>query len=102
MLNTGVLFIYIKRFREGVRECDYILGQSVKHDDTYLRNIGVDLSELGKEMFDTQVLETYKESLKESEKYFMRGLSHLLKEYKVNYQESSGEASGHAGHAVHD
>ena len=60
----------------------------MKNDDEYLRNIGVDLSELRKEMFDTQVLETYKESLKESDKYFMRGLNHLLREYKVNYQES--------------
>jgi hypothetical protein len=39
-------------------------------------------------MFDTQVLETYKESLEESEKYFMRGLPYLLKGYAVNYQES--------------
>jgi hypothetical protein len=66
----------------------------VKHDDAYLRNIGVDLSELGKEMFDTQVLQTYKESLKESENYFMRSLSHLLKEYNINYQESDLHNAG--------
>ncbi len=59
----------------------------MKHDDAYLRNIGVDLRELGKEMFDTQIIETYKESLKESEKYFMRGLSHLLREYQLNYED---------------
>ena len=47
----------------------------------------MDLSALGMEIFDTQVIQTYKESLKESEKYFMRGLSNLLKEYNVNYQE---------------
>jgi hypothetical protein len=60
----------------------------VEHDDAYLRNIGVDLSELGKDMFDTQVLQTYKESITESGKYFKRGLSHLLREYKVNYEDS--------------
>ena len=48
----------------------------------------MDLGQLGKQMFDTQVVQIYKESLKESEKYFMRGLSHLLKEYQVSYQES--------------
>ena len=60
----------------------------MKHDDAYLRKVGVDLSVLNKDMFDTQVIQTYKDSLKESEKYFMRGLSYLLKEYKVNYHES--------------
>ena len=77
----------VKRFREDIRGCDYILGHSVKNDDSYLRDMGVDLSVLGKEIFDTQVLDVYKESLKLSEKYFMRSLSHLLREYKVNYQE---------------
>ena len=47
----------------------------------------MDLSALGMEIFDTQVIQTYNESLKEREKYFMRGLSYLLKEYNVNYQE---------------
>ena len=78
----------VKRFRDDVVGCNYILGHSVKHDDDYLRKIGVDLSVLGKEMFDTQLLQAYRESLKESEKYFMRGLSYLLKEYNVNYLES--------------
>ena len=66
----------------------------MKHDDEYLRKIGVDLSVLGKEMFDTQVLQAYRESLREREKYFMRGLSHLLKEYSINYQESQLHNAG--------
>ena len=60
----------------------------MKHDHDYLRKIGVDLSVLGKEMFDTQVLQAYRESLTEREKYFMRGPSYLLKEYNINYHES--------------
>jgi hypothetical protein len=92
-MNTTTLaqfniIFYYKSFRNDVSECDYILGHSVKHDDAYLQNIGVDLRKLCKPMFDTQIVQTYKESQKESEKYFMRGLLHLLKEYQVNYQES--------------
>ncbi|XP_028402923.1 uncharacterized protein YDR514C-like [Dendronephthya gigantea] len=78
----------VQRFREDIIGCDYILGHSVKHDDAYLKDIGVDLSVLGKAMFDTQVVETYKESLKESNKYFMRGLSNLLRTYNLDYEDS--------------
>ena len=66
----------------------------MKHDDAYLRDIGVDLSELGKEMFDTQTVQIYKESLKESEKYFMRGLSYLLREYELNYEDKDLHNAG--------
>ena len=84
---TTIIFIVV-RFGEDITGCNYILGHSVKNDDAYLRKIGVDLSVLGMEIFDTQVIQTYNESLKESEKYSMRSLWHLLKEYKVNYQEN--------------
>ena len=66
----------------------------MKNDDAYLRDIGVDLSVLGKPMFDTQILETYKDSLKERNKYFMRGLSYLLREYDLNYEESDLHNAG--------
>ena len=89
-----MLYLFIKRFGEDIKGCDYILGHSVKHDDAYLKKIGVDLSVLGMDMFDTQVIQTYKESLKESEKYFMRGLSNLLKEYNVNYREKDLHNAG--------
>ena len=82
-----MIITIIERFGEDIKGCGYILGHSVKHDDAYLKKIGVDLSVLGMEIFDTQVIQTYKESLKEREKYFMRGLAHLLKEYNINYQE---------------
>ena len=82
------------RFCEDLIGCDYILGQAVEHDDAYLKKIGVDLSVLDKEMIDTQVIQTYKESLKEREKYFMRGLSYMLKEYNVNYQEKDLHNAG--------
>ncbi|CAB3989868.1 Hypothetical predicted protein [Paramuricea clavata] len=76
----------VERFREGVRGSDYLLQHSVKHDDAYLRNIGVDLSVRGNEMFYTQVVQTYKGSLIESEKYFMCSLSFLMGKY-LGYQE---------------
>ena len=66
----------------------------MKHDDAYLRNIGVDLSVLGKDMFDTQLVQTYNESLKESGKYFMRGLPYLLREYGLNYQDGDLHNAG--------
>ena len=66
----------------------------MKHDDAYLKSIGVDLKVLGKEMLDTQIVEAYKESLKVRDKYYMRGLSHLLKEYQLNYQESDLHNAG--------
>ena len=89
-----MIIVIIYRFREDLIECDYILGQSVQHDDAYLRDIGVNLSALGKPMFDTQILETYKDSLKERDKYFMRGLGYLLKEYNINFQESDLHNAG--------
>ena len=85
---------YCLRFREDVIGCDYILGHSVQHDDTYPRVTGVDLSVPGKQMFDTQVLEIYKESLKEKDKYSMRGLSYLLRKHNINFQESDLHNAG--------
>ena len=55
----------------------------MKHDDAYLRNLGV----VGKDKFDTQIIQTYKESLKKSEEYFMRSLSFLMGKY-LDYQKS--------------
>ena len=84
----------VREFAKDISACDSILGHSVQHDEAYLKNIGVDLSLLRKEMFDTQVIQTYKESIVDGEKYFMRGLSYMLKEFKLNYQESQLHNAG--------
>ena len=89
-----LILLLLSRFREDIRGCDYILGHSVKHDNDYLRDMGVNLSVLGKEIFDTQALDIYKESLKQSGKYFMRSLSHVLREYNVNYEEKDLHNAG--------
>ena len=86
--------MHVLRFREDVIESDYILGHSVKHDDDYLRKIGVDLKAHRKEILDTQIVQTYKESLRERNAYSMRGLSYLLKEYQVNYKDSDLHNAG--------
>ena len=66
----------------------------MRRDDAYLKKLGVDLGVLDKPMFDTQILETCKEGLKEGDKYFLRSLLNLLKEYKLNYQESDLHNAG--------
>ncbi|XP_046859979.1 uncharacterized protein LOC124453250 [Xenia sp. Carnegie-2017] len=83
-----------RRFAKDVGEATYILGHSVQHDTEYLKNIGVDHIALGKEMFDTQVINIYKESLKDRDNFRTRGLNQLMKENKIEYREEDLHNAG--------
>lgn len=90
-INYQVLYF---RLAKDVAEATYILGHSVQHDTEYLKNIGVDHIALGKEMFDTQVINIYKESLKDRDNFRTRGLIQLMKENKIEYREEDLHNAG--------
>ena len=83
--KTVTLKNALEMFREDIVECRFLLGHSIKHDHDYLKNIGVDLTELGKEMLDTQLIQMHTEI--NDKRYDMRGLSYLLREYGIDFED---------------
>lgn len=92
--KTVTLTEALEMFCAAVTECDFIVGHSVKHDEGYLQSIGLDLTKLQKEMFDTQIIRTHEESKAINDCYFTRGLCYLLKEYNVSYKEEDLHNAG--------
>ena len=89
----------IDSFRQAVVKCTFLLAHSAHSDDDYLRNIGVDISELGKKIMDTQQVEMHLETTRlghrpSSDRLFIRGLIHLLKSYSVQFEEKDLHNAG--------
>ena len=83
--STVTLNDALEMFHEDIEECHFLLGHSIKHDHDYLKNIGVDLTELGIEMLDTQLIQMHGEI--NDTRFDMRGLSYLLREHGIDFED---------------
>ena len=89
----------IASFREAVTRCTFLVAHSAHSDEDYLRKIGVDIAELGKEIMDTQLVEMQLEMTRPgyrsaNDRLFFRGLTRLLENYNVSFTQQDLHNAG--------
>ena len=87
----------VERFRQAVEKCTFLVAHASRNDEAYLKKVGLDLSELKKEIMDTQQIEQHKEfaaSRYESDRLYLRNLGRLLQNYAVSHEEKDLHNAG--------
>lgn len=87
----------VEKFRQAVEKCTFLVAHAAQNDEAYLEKIGLHLSQLQKEIMDTQLIEQHKEFQRiplNDDRLYLRSLTKLLQSYDVNFKEKDLHNAG--------